>query len=374
MVIERIVRLLASLLVLLRVGTIAVWAEDFGSFLSPLIYRGVDNQERIVEVMAPFSFKDPHGKIWTVPPGARVDGASIPRAFWTIIGAPFTGRYREASVVHDYYCETKSEPWQVTHRAFYDGMRANGVDPATAKVMYAAVYGFGPRWVKTSNENQDSTVIAGMPSPTNKLDVRALAARPDITPEKIRQEIDKALSVSADEAKVELAKDPTCSVVVQPLGETSGSSLLCQLDGRARRLVATRNLSVLSVDLKTLLAANNQTLIPMIDRYVSNPTEDNWRAVKVATEEVQNLVTLTMLSLAQYDKSLDEMVSAGAAGEFYRSTKELKQVLRMRSIALEQNRVSPPRSAAEVRRWKDVYLELLRRLERELAGMEHQLR
>jgi len=180
--------------------------------------------------------------------------------------------------------------------------------------------------------------------------------------------------VSGDEARVQLARDPTCSVVVQPLGDTSGSSLLCQLDGKARRLIATRNLSVLSVDLRTLLAANNQTLIPIIDRYVSTPTEENWRAVKAATEEVQNLVTLTMLSLAQYDKSLDEMASAGASGEFYKSTGQLKQVLRMRSIALEENRVRPPRSADQVRRWKGVYLELLRRLEVELAGIDRVLR
>jgi hypothetical protein len=81
-----------------------------------------------------------------------------------------------------------------------------------------------------------------------------------------------------------------------------------------------------------------------------------------------------MLSLAQYDKSLDEMVSAGAAGEFYRSTKQHKQILRIWSGALEQNRVSPPRTADEVRRWKQVYLELLHRLEVELGGMERQLR
>src|SRR5215472_9301462 len=114
MIARRTVWSFLSLLIALWISWVAVQAEDFGRFLSPLIYRGVDNQQRIVEVVAPFSFKDVHGKIWTVPPGARVDGASIPRAFWSIIGAPFTGRYREASVVHDYYCDTKSERWQDT--------------------------------------------------------------------------------------------------------------------------------------------------------------------------------------------------------------------------------------------------------------------
>ena len=31
------------------------------------------------------------------------------------------------------------------HRAFYDGMLSRGVDPIQAKIMYLAVYRFGPR-------------------------------------------------------------------------------------------------------------------------------------------------------------------------------------------------------------------------------------
>ena len=81
-----------------------------------------------------------------MPAGVLVDGASIPSVFWSIIGAPFTGKYREASVIHDHYCETKSRHWKAVHRVFLDGMLASGVNDYQAKLMYLAVYRFGPRW------------------------------------------------------------------------------------------------------------------------------------------------------------------------------------------------------------------------------------
>jgi hypothetical protein len=115
-----------------------------------------------MEVVEPFSFwqilgADLRNKLktkretleWAVPSGAKVDGASIPRGLWTIFGAPFTGKYRKASVVHDHFCDSKTRPWEATHRAFYDAMLASGEDIVRAKLMYYAVYRFGPRWETT---------------------------------------------------------------------------------------------------------------------------------------------------------------------------------------------------------------------------------
>jgi Protein of unknown function (DUF1353) len=42
---------------------------------------------------------DPDGQKWTAPGGSVVDGASIPRALWTIVGSAYTGDYRRASVL-----------------------------------------------------------------------------------------------------------------------------------------------------------------------------------------------------------------------------------------------------------------------------------
>jgi hypothetical protein len=75
-----------------------------------------------------------------------VDGASIPKFAWSIIGGPFEGKYRDASVIHDVACVARSAPWEYVHLVFYYAMLASGVDKTTAKIMYAAVYHFGPRW------------------------------------------------------------------------------------------------------------------------------------------------------------------------------------------------------------------------------------
>jgi hypothetical protein len=81
-----------------------------------------------------------------VPAGAEIDGASIPKVFWSIVGGPYTGLYRNASVIHDYYCDVRTRPWKEVHRMFYDAMLASGVDKMKAKLMYLAVRFGGPRW------------------------------------------------------------------------------------------------------------------------------------------------------------------------------------------------------------------------------------
>ena len=80
-----------------------------------------------------------------MPDGYKTDGASVPAALWALY-PPFTGNYRSAAVIHDYYCDTKQRSWQDTHKVFYFAMRAAHVDEKTAKIMYGAVYLFGPRW------------------------------------------------------------------------------------------------------------------------------------------------------------------------------------------------------------------------------------
>lgn len=90
-------------------------------------------------------FKDPNNVEWFVPKGTEVDGASIPQVLWSFAG-PFEGNYLWASVVHDYYCDMKTKTARDTHRTFYYGMRARGVDKLQADFMYWAVAVFGPQW------------------------------------------------------------------------------------------------------------------------------------------------------------------------------------------------------------------------------------
>ena len=99
-----------------------------------------------------FAYFDPEGNEWDAPAGSVVDGASIPRIAWSAIGGPFEGLYRDASVIHDVACDRRTAlSSDEVHRAFYWAMRASNVQPIQAKVMYAAVYHFGPQWVMVAS-------------------------------------------------------------------------------------------------------------------------------------------------------------------------------------------------------------------------------
>ena len=120
--------------------------EDWGAYtgLPPRVELLDDG--RGAHLLAALSYRRPDGSDWPVPPGAWLDGASIPRPLWSLIGGPFEGRYRNASIVHDHYCITQVRPWQDVHRMFYEAMRCSGTGAAKAKIMYYSVYRFGPRW------------------------------------------------------------------------------------------------------------------------------------------------------------------------------------------------------------------------------------
>jgi hypothetical protein len=133
-----------------------------GRFEGDLVLKALADG-RTMELVQPFKYVDSQGVEWPVPSLTHVDGASIPSVFWSIIGAPYTGKYREASVIHDYYCQTRSQHWKAVHRVFYDGMLARKVEPIQAKIMYLAVYRFGPRW----DYDADACFCKGCPACAN---------------------------------------------------------------------------------------------------------------------------------------------------------------------------------------------------------------
>ena len=91
-------------------------------------------------------YTDPYGVVWVAPAGSRVDGASIPRAFWSLIGGPFEGKYRKASVLHDVAYDKQTRSWEDADRMFYNAMRCSGVGAVTAKTMYYALARHGRHW------------------------------------------------------------------------------------------------------------------------------------------------------------------------------------------------------------------------------------
>jgi hypothetical protein len=119
----------------------------FGKFIGTVKAEWID-PDRNMSLLDDFIYVDPDERQWLAPKGAIINGASIPRIFWSIIGSPFTGEYRNASVVHDVACRSPyPAAWQAVHRMFYWACRCGGVHQKRAKIMYAAVYHFGPRWV-----------------------------------------------------------------------------------------------------------------------------------------------------------------------------------------------------------------------------------
>ncbi len=148
-------------------------AGFFGTYvgLPPRIELLADGRK--ARLLASLSFVQGDGTEWLAPVGSELDGASIPWPLWSIIGGPFEGQYRDASIVHDYYCVSRTRSWSDTHRMFYDGMRCSGVSEVKAKIMYYAVYRFGPRWPTPGLE---SVTVATAQPELSASNARSLAA------------------------------------------------------------------------------------------------------------------------------------------------------------------------------------------------------
>src|SRR5262249_15022875 len=137
---ERPMKFLVAV-VLATMLSVSVWSshaqELFGRFKGEIVVSW-DAGGRNMKLQSPFGYVDPSGLEWDVPAGYETDGASVPAIFWSLY-PPFTGKYRAAAVIHDYYCYTRSRPWLKTHQVFYFAMRAAGVAARQAQGMYGAI-------------------------------------------------------------------------------------------------------------------------------------------------------------------------------------------------------------------------------------------
>lgn len=113
-------------------------------FLSTV--SGDGQRVEMIQLLQPFGYKDSKGRDWDVPAGFLSDGASIPRQLWLMLGGPFSGPYRDAAVIHDFFCWTKDRPWEDVHEVFAEAAARRGTSEQLAKVMYAGILFGGPRW------------------------------------------------------------------------------------------------------------------------------------------------------------------------------------------------------------------------------------
>jgi hypothetical protein len=187
----------------------------YGKFVGQVKTEWLDPDARSMRLLENFGYTDPQGKLWIAQADSIIDGASIPQAFWSLIGGPFEGKYRNASVVHDVACDRKMEPWQAVHRMFYYACLCGGVEPTEAKVMFAAVYHFGPRWtVQTEysampapgKTKADGWVVADTPRRTGKAE-----RMPTASPEQVQalREYVKGRNPSLEELeRLDISKVP----------------------------------------------------------------------------------------------------------------------------------------------------------------------
>src|SRR6267143_2058901 len=91
-----------------------------------------ENDGRSMTLLSELRYTDPQGVVWIAPAGSQVDGASIPRSLWTLMGGPFEGKYRNASVLHDVAYEQRNRPPDVYDRMFYNAMRCSRVSGGSA--------------------------------------------------------------------------------------------------------------------------------------------------------------------------------------------------------------------------------------------------
>jgi Protein of unknown function (DUF1353) len=116
-------------------------------FLSP---KKATDSYRDIKLVQPFGYVDRRGVHWDAPAGYVTNGASIPPSLWAIVGGPFDGPYRDAAVLHDYYCESKTRSSDDTHRMYYEAAIARGTSENIASTMYAGIVFGGPTWTLAS--------------------------------------------------------------------------------------------------------------------------------------------------------------------------------------------------------------------------------
>ena len=178
-----------------------------GSFSGPIDVR-LNKDGRTITLLEPLVYTDSSGRRWLVPTGTVVDGASIPQWLWSVAGGPLEGRYRDASVIHDHYCDKRNRPAFDVHKVFYDAMLTSGVNKSRARIMYEMVVRFGPTWpdpkIDPSCQKPDGSFDFNKCT-ENKVDVKPPVSFPQVTQRAFDKALDEAKG-HASEEDIELVR------------------------------------------------------------------------------------------------------------------------------------------------------------------------
>ncbi len=112
-------------------------------FPDPPITEWYQNDKMIL--LKPFRYIANDGREWVAPKGAILNGATIPKPLWSIIGSPYVGPYRKSSIVHDYFVGEGNNPdvsesdRRKADKMFYEACRHEGCTKREAVIMYIGV-------------------------------------------------------------------------------------------------------------------------------------------------------------------------------------------------------------------------------------------
>ena len=88
----------------------------------------------------------PNGEIITPAVGLIFDGQSIPILLWLVLGmSPFTGKSREAALIHDHLCKVQDRTYQEAARVMYECCRSRGMW-FRAPLIYRGLLIGGSKW------------------------------------------------------------------------------------------------------------------------------------------------------------------------------------------------------------------------------------
>jgi hypothetical protein len=116
-----------------------------------------------MQLMEDFSYIDCALQKHTVKAGTVVNGASIPRPAWSVLGyTPWDGPVQKPSIIHDDLCARALFTSDQAHLVFHEALIHSGLSPKTAALMYAAVLNFGPQWSKPGGPVSQPTYVGGV--------------------------------------------------------------------------------------------------------------------------------------------------------------------------------------------------------------------
>jgi len=114
-----------------------------------------EGEPRDMYILEPLSYVDSLGVEWDVPAGAVINGISIPKALWSLVGSPYVGYARRASVFHDYYYQSREVEKLLVDAMFFEAMKTDGVPHIKAHLMYLALQSTGETWAEYEARNED---------------------------------------------------------------------------------------------------------------------------------------------------------------------------------------------------------------------------